>query len=106
MAHEIGHMFGIKHCVHYSCLMNGSNHAEEASKKPVEYCPVCLRKLQTNLKFDLRERYMGLAKCFEELSGSFKPHTDWYLKAYLKAVEAYSKESKEKASTTIKENLE
>ena len=23
--HEIGHMFGIKHCIYYSCCMNGNN---------------------------------------------------------------------------------
>ena len=34
MTHEIGHMFGIKHCVHFNCLMNGSNHEEENDSKP------------------------------------------------------------------------
>ena len=27
MAHEITHMFGVRHCIYYNCLMNGSNHA-------------------------------------------------------------------------------
>jgi archaemetzincin len=30
MTHEIGHMFGIRHCIHYECGMNGSNHIEES----------------------------------------------------------------------------
>ena len=30
MVHEVCHMFGIKHCVYFHCLMNGSNHDEEA----------------------------------------------------------------------------
>jgi len=33
MTHEIGHMFGIHHCVHFSCLLNGSNHLEESKGK-------------------------------------------------------------------------
>lgn len=52
MSHEMGHMFGIKHCVHYSCSMNGSNHEAEASTRPLELCPVCLRKLQLAIDFD------------------------------------------------------
>lgn len=33
--------------------MNGSNHMEEANKKPFLLCPVCLRKLQAALGFDI-----------------------------------------------------
>jgi len=29
MAHEIGHMFGLHHCVYYECLMNGYNSMAE-----------------------------------------------------------------------------
>ncbi len=39
MSHELGHMFGMKHCVFYSCCMNGSNHLQEASKRPL--CNSC-----------------------------------------------------------------
>ena len=34
MAHEIGHMFGVTHCVYYRCLMNGFNGIEENYSKP------------------------------------------------------------------------
>ena len=37
--------------------MNGIISVEESRIKPLELCPVCLRKLQSNCKFDLRERY-------------------------------------------------
>eukprot|EP01084_Bolivina_argentea_P318817 552990_1 len=45
LVHEIGHLFGIKHCVFFECIMNGSNHDQEADIKPVYLCPVCLHKL-------------------------------------------------------------
>lgn len=35
MVHEIGHMFGITHCVYYRCLMNGFNHIEENYLNPL-----------------------------------------------------------------------
>ena len=34
MCHEIGHMYGIHHCVFFECLMNGSNHLQEADTGP------------------------------------------------------------------------
>lgn len=65
VAHEVTHMFGIRHCIHYKCLMNGSNHLEESSKKPLYLCVVCLRKLQSNIKFDILERYIRLREFYE-----------------------------------------
>jgi archaemetzincin len=35
MVHEIGHMFGITHCVYNRCLMNGFNHIEENYLNPL-----------------------------------------------------------------------
>ena len=46
MTHEIGHMFGIKHCVYHNCAMNGSNHLAESDRRAASLCPICLRKLQ------------------------------------------------------------
>lgn len=57
MTHEIGHMFGIKHCQWLSCVMQGSNHMEESDRRPLDFCPVCLRKLQDAIGFDIAERY-------------------------------------------------
>lgn len=58
--HEIGHMFGITHCVYYRCLMNGFNHIEENYLNPLEFCPICFRKIITNIGFDRAERYREL----------------------------------------------
>lgn len=53
-------MFGVRHCIYYECLVNGSNHLQESDSRPLELCVVCLRKLQSNIKFDILERYKKL----------------------------------------------
>lgn len=60
LTHEMGHMFGIRHCIHYECNMNGANNLEEADSTPMELCPVCLRKLHFAIRFDPVERYEEL----------------------------------------------
>jgi archaemetzincin len=60
MSHEIGHMFGIQHCVSFACNMNGSNSLEESDRQPMHLCPVCLRKLHLALGFDPEQRYAAL----------------------------------------------
>jgi archaemetzincin len=65
LAHEAGHMFSLPHCRRYECLMNGSNSLDEMDRAPVEPCPVCLKMLEYNLRFDVRARYRRLALVFE-----------------------------------------
>jgi len=62
--HEIGHMFGLPHCVFYHCSMNGSNSLDESDTTPVEYCPLCHRKLLWNIGFDASQRYKDLRAFF------------------------------------------
>ncbi len=66
MTHELGHMFGMAHCVHYSCNMNGSNHLDEADAQPLHLCPVCLRKLQWSTPFDPQDRYGALGQIYTQ----------------------------------------
>jgi archaemetzincin len=75
LAHEAGHMFGLEHCVWYRCLMNGSNHLEEADARPLHLCPVDLRKLQWSIGFDVLERYRRL-RDFERQAG-FEDEAQW-----------------------------
>jgi archaemetzincin len=75
LAHETGHMFGIDHCVWYRCLMNGSNHLEEADARPLHLCPVDLRKLQWSIGFDVVERYRRL-RDFHRQAG-FEDEAQW-----------------------------
>ncbi|MFP4600764.1 MAG: archaemetzincin [Persicimonas sp.] len=60
MAHEIGHMYGMTHCTFFECGLNGSNHLEEADRRPMHLCPVCLRKLNWSSDIDPLERYYNL----------------------------------------------
>lgn len=67
MAHEIGHMFAITHCVHSHCVMNGSNNLEETDRSPLHPCPLCLRKLHEIVGFDVVERERGLGEFYRAL---------------------------------------
>ena len=58
MTHEIGHMFGIKHCVYHNCAMNGSNHLAESDRRAASLCPICLRKLQVFTIFSSCKRVL------------------------------------------------
>jgi archaemetzincin len=50
--HETGHVFGMPHCIAYSCRMNGSNHLAESDRRPLEYCPECLPKIWWTCNMD------------------------------------------------------
>jgi archaemetzincin len=65
LAHEMGHVFSLPHCVEYECLMNGSNSLDETDRSPVHLCPPCLAKLALNLGFDVREREKKLLALYE-----------------------------------------
>ncbi len=64
-SHEVGHMFGIAHCTHYECLMNGSNNLEESDSQSPHLCPICLRKLAYAAGFDPAARYESLGKFYD-----------------------------------------
>lgn len=65
LAHEIGHMFSMRHCVHYACLMNGTNSLAESDTQPAYACPVCLHKLYYALRFDVVARERALLGFYE-----------------------------------------
>ena len=58
--HELGHMFSLKHCTSYECLLN------QIDKRPYWLCPECLAKLQWRIKFNVLKRYDKLIKYSEE----------------------------------------
>jgi archaemetzincin len=66
VAHEIGHVIGMAHCIYYRCLMNGSADIGESDRRPMHLCPIDLRKLQWAVGFDVVERYHRLMRYWHE----------------------------------------
>ena len=71
--------------------MNGFNNMSEFDKRPFELCPVCLRKLFTNIcmKYKGRvsnheliiERFKKVNECLKEnFCDLFEKETKWYTK--------------------------
>jgi archaemetzincin len=65
LPHETGHMFGLHHCARFECLMNGTNSLDETDRSSGTLCPVCLKKLDWNLRFDVRRRYARLLSVYQ-----------------------------------------
>jgi archaemetzincin len=68
-------MFGLQHCIYFRCLLNGSNHLGESDDRPPHLCPVCLRKLQHAVGFDIPARYEQL-RTFSQQAG-FEDEGAW-----------------------------
>jgi archaemetzincin len=91
---EVLHLFGLKNCIYFQCIMNGYNTMEEFDKRPLEMCPVCLRKLYTvicqkgissfrnirvNNVLPLYERFIKMYECLNEyFAGLFDYEIEWY----------------------------
>ena len=65
LIHEMCHVYGIDHCIHYHCLMNGTAHLVEDFSSPCHICCVCLRKLHFRLGFDIIHRYEKLEQVYK-----------------------------------------
>jgi archaemetzincin len=64
--HEMGHMFSIGHCIQFQCGMCGSNHREEADRRPLWFCPECMAKVCWITDADPVRRYRALAEFCEQ----------------------------------------
>lgn len=65
-SHEIGHMFGISHCLNANCVMNGTNSLAETDYHPARACSLCQRKLNSSIHYDDKKRLIGLKNFFEK----------------------------------------
>ncbi|MBX3299339.1 MAG: hypothetical protein KF736_07740 [Acidobacteria bacterium] len=66
-SHEAGHMFSIKHCTKYECVMSGTNHVDETDRRPVDACPECMAKVVWATRGTPLERYERLATASTKL---------------------------------------
>lgn len=46
--HELGHTYGLGHCLDRTCVMHFSNSLPDTDFKGWRFCPVCRRKLGSN----------------------------------------------------------
>ncbi len=44
--HEIGHNFGLKHCLNWDCVMHASLSIEEVDIKGNQYCKTCVASIE------------------------------------------------------------
>ena len=65
---EIGVTFGLRYCINYECVMNGSNSLNENERVENRImCPICICKLKTNARFDCQQRALKLLDICHEL---------------------------------------
>jgi archaemetzincin len=67
LLHETAHLFGMRHCQYFRCLLNGVADLTELDDVPLHLCPVCLRKLHLATGNDPRDRYLALLPVLERL---------------------------------------
>lgn len=91
---NICHMMGLKNCIFFNCVMNGFNNMPEFDKRPMEVCPVCLRKAFTDMirKYEkleegrvkgrtLFDRFIQIKECLEtNFEGIYDEEVEWYKK--------------------------
>jgi archaemetzincin len=65
-SHEIGHMFGISHCLNANCVMNGTNSLTETDYHLARACSLCQRKLNSSIHYDNKKRLLELKNFFEK----------------------------------------
>ena len=67
LVHELGHLLGLRHCVHYACVMGPVAGVEDLDRLPLRACPLCLRKLVFATGLDPVARWRALAPIYDEL---------------------------------------
>ncbi|KAJ5455259.1 Peptidase M54archaemetzincin [Penicillium sp. IBT 31633x] len=72
-SHELGHCFGIAHCVYYACSMQGTASICEDARQPPYLCPVDLAKLLCATSTSASQRYQALL-AFCERPGNCDTH--------------------------------
>ncbi|XP_005003777.1 archaemetzincin-1 isoform X2 [Cavia porcellus] len=69
--HELCHLLGLGNCRWLRCLMQGALSLEEVLRWPLDLCPICLRKLQYVVGFQLLDRYKRLYTWTQAVAGTW-----------------------------------
>jgi archaemetzincin len=64
-SHELGHCFGLDHCVYYACAMQGGSSIAEGTRQPPYFCPVDLAKVLRATGASGTDRYRALLQFCE-----------------------------------------
>lgn len=89
---EVCHLFGLKNCTFFKCNLNGFNSMEEFDKRPLELCPICIRKIYANICLKsiqnstrmnnpliIFDRFVKIKDSLSEnFLGIFEPELAWY----------------------------
>ncbi|MDZ7738558.1 MAG: archaemetzincin family Zn-dependent metalloprotease [Bacteroidales bacterium] len=51
--HELGHSFGLIHCLNPSCIMRSSTYVEDLDQKKLEFCNKCAKGLDERIRIQL-----------------------------------------------------
>uniref|UniRef100_A0A673FR72 Archaemetzincin-2 n=1 Tax=Sinocyclocheilus rhinocerous TaxID=307959 RepID=A0A673FR72_9TELE len=73
LTNEIGHIFGVRHCQWLNCkapITYG-----QSDRRPLDLCPICLRKLQSAIGFKIADRYKASLHWIEEGADSTAQHS-------------------------------
>lgn len=84
-SHETGHMFSIRHCYDYHCVLNGTEGLFAVDGRPVWLCPDCLEKYCWNFKTTPAEQFIRLSAFWRKYG--FETEA----KVYEKFIEALNK---------------
>jgi predicted Zn-dependent protease len=93
ISHESLHLFSIKHCAYYDCLMNGFTDLPEFDARAWQLCPVCLHKVSISIPgFDAKKHHESQRQMLEQLSLQFPADDIWsskllWLSNYILSVE-------------------
>ncbi len=55
--HELGHTFGLIHCVQNKCVMNSSTYVENIDQKPAELCPLCQKSVKPGKSDSVNKKF-------------------------------------------------
>lgn len=79
-SHELGHCFGIDHCVYHACIMQGTASMAEDVRQPPYLCPIELAKIQRAIELtdkDVMDRYKALQNFCSRSGSGFAGFEGW-----------------------------